>query len=394
MSIPLTRTRSSLTQGRSVNTGTRVWALLREILLTCRSQSVTSAVVAIIAAVSVGLVLGTAGLAAAAQSKVLSTVDQVGTRTVIIFSKNPEKGLSTQILDSLEGLDIVESALGFSETADVTNLSFRGGKRVALRLIYGEFARELMTQAHATGLDVHGANSGRSLIAFATEDAFEPLALPPEGGGVRVVNEGIDVSVIGSAQLPNHLTDLSPTLLAPAESVEGLSVIYLAAHTPEQVPLLTLLVRGELRELSSEDYVVETSQAYANLRSAIDGELTASTHTLIVSVLGAASGATMLVVWAVVLLRRKDLGRRRALGASRMMILALMMGQVAVLTLSGALLGAGIGYLGMYLLTQPTPPLMFTTAVVVAVVSASTLLSIMPALWAANRDPLSELRVP
>lgn len=102
----------------------------------------------------------------------------------------------------------------------------------------------------------------------------------------------------------------------------------------------------------------------------------------------------MLVVWAVVLLRRKDLGRRRALGASRLMIIGLTVGQVAVLTLLGAGIGAGVASAIMVALGQPVPPWDFHVAVSVALVSASTLLCIVPALWAAQRDPLTELRVP
>lgn len=371
-----------------------IMSSFREVLVTCRSQTVSSVVITSIAAISIGLVLGTAGLSAAAQAKVLSTVDQVGTRSVAVYNKQMNTGLPSRILDSLERMDIVESAVGFGETTDVTNASFSGGKRVALRLVYGQLGRELLHRAQHTGVTHQSVEAGKPLIAFASEDAFDVLGIPSEGGGVRVIDEGIDVHIIGSMIMPEHLNKMTPTILAPVETIDHLSVIYLSAQSSEYVPLLAELVRSELRELSSEDYAIETSQAYATLRAAIDGELTASSHTMIISSLSAGAGGTMLVVWAVVLLRRKDLGRRRALGASRLMILGLMMGQVAVLTSCGSLLGTGVSSAILLYLAQPIPPLEFMSALVIALSSASTLLTILPALWAANRDPLSELRVP
>lgn len=367
-----------------------LWPFLREIILSCRAQLVTSLVVLLIAGGAVGAVLGTAGLSAAAQSKVLSTVDNVGTRSISIYSTNPSVPLEPSILDALERLDIVESAIGFSVTVDVVNAEVNAGKRVGARLVYGGFARELLERA-----STHAASHyGDGLAGFATPDAYDLLGLPAEGGGVRVAHDGKEITVIGDITLPEHLAELSPTILVPVERPEGLSAIFLAARSADELPLLTELVRGQMRGYTSQEYNLATSQAYASLRAAIDGELTASSHSLIVGVLGAGAGATMLVVWAVVLLRRKDLGRRRALGASRLMIIGLTVGQVAVLTLLGAGIGAGVASAIMVALGQPVPPWDFHVAVSVALVSASTLLCIVPALWAAQRDPLTELRVP
>lgn len=372
----------------------QVKAYVREVFLSCVSQRVTSVVIMMIVSVSVVLVLGTAGLAAATQSSVLATVDQVGTRSIAVYSKNPERGLPVHVLEFAQQLDIVQSAVGFSETVDVMNAAFDGGKRVALRLVYGQLARKLVENFEAEGGDFRSRPSSGDVQAFATDDALELLGLPPQGGGARVVNEGADVTVLGSVHLPEYLKGLSPTLLAPVESTKSLAVIYVSTYSPEQVALASSVLRSQLSELNAEDYSIETSQAYVNLRSAIDGKLTQSTHMLVVSVLSIASLATMLVVWAVVLLRRRDLGRRRALGASQLMIIALMMGQVFILTLMGSVLGTVCAYVGIVALSQPVPPLNFALQVARVLACMCTLLSILPAGWAASRDPLSELRVP
>lgn len=400
-------------------------SLLREIVATCVAQRVTSAVVGIIAAVSVGLVLGTAGLSAAAQAQVLTTVDQAGTRSLTIYSKSTNSGFPTSLVDQLSKLDIVDHVTGIGQTVDTSNASFSGGKRVALREVYGSLAEELtrpcpigtrppvptssgegslplehpgqeceeQAQSTPAGSSQWSATDG-TLRGYATEESLDILGIPAAGGTVRVVNDGMDIAIVGTVQLPQYLEKLSPTILLPVQNPDYLNTIYVSTHTPAQVPLLKDLVRSELREYSSEDYSVETSEAYGKLRAAIDGQLTASTHTLILGVLAAAAGATMLVVWAVVLLRRKDLGRRRALGATRVMIVSLVIGQVALLATTGATLAIGVACAVMAVAGQPFPPASFAGAVALAVISISTLMASIPALWAAHRDPLSELRVP
>lgn len=351
-------------------------------------------VIVVISALAIALVLGTAGLSAASQAKVLSTVDEAGTRSVTIYSKKPDQGFPVSILDSLERLDIVEEAVGFGITTDVTNRSIVGGHKVALRTVYGRLARDLRSRVTTIGIRSDNVHADQFHYAFASPDALELLALPPQGGGVQVINDGIDIAVVGQVQLSETFAKLTPTLLMPAQTDTGLTAIYLSAKDAHSIPLLTELVRAHMREFTNEDYALSTSEQYAQLRAAINGELTESTHLLIIGVLLAGAGITMLVVWAVVLLRRKDLGRRRALGASRLMIVSLTMGQVGFLTALGSATGIAASYGVMHLLASPLPPVDFAGALLIALSSASTLLSLIPALWAANRDPLAELRVP
>ena len=89
-----------------------------------------------------------------------------------------------------------------------------------------------------------------------------------------------------------------------------------------------------------------------------------------------ATAITLVIVWGFVLSRRKDLGRRRALGATRATIIALVVGQVALTAALASAIGALLCTATLALLNTPTPP------------------ASLPAIFAANRDPLHELRVP
>jgi putative ABC transport system permease protein len=99
------------------------------------------------------------------------------------------------------------------------------------------------------------------------------------------------------------------------------------------------------------------------------------------------------VVLADVLVRSKDLGRRRALGATRGTIISL----VTLRTLGPALLGAALGTgLGIYLTHRldATPPWQFTTGTATLALLAALAAAIPPALYAATRDPVRVLRTP
>lgn len=93
-------------------------------------------------------------------------------------------------------------------------------------------------------------------------------------------------------------------------------------------------------------------------------------------------------------MRRRDIGRRRALGATRATIMTLMIGQVTVAALTSAIIGAGIGVALLARGDAPIPNLPYITAVVLALTGISAIAAGIPALIASRRDPLSELRVP
>jgi len=132
----------------------------------------------------------------------------------------------------------------------------------------------------------------------------------------------------------------------------------------------------------------------AELRGVIDGQLTTQSHRLVLGILVACGFATLVNVWSLVLMRRRDFGRRRALGATRTMIVMLLSAQVAVISLVGALIGVTAGVAVLFIAGDPLPTVDYMVAVGAAFATTTTFAASLPALWAANRDPLTELRVP
>ena len=94
------------------------------------------------------------------------------------------------------------------------------------------------------------------------------------------------------------------------------------------------------------------------------------------------------------MLRRKDFGRRRALGTTRLTIILLIVVQVLITALLAVAMGVAAAYAWLTLRDDPTPPAPFALAVGTALATLATLAATLPATLAARRDPVRELRVP
>jgi len=95
--------------------------------------------------------------------------------------------------------------------------------------------------------------------------------------------------------------------------------------------------------------------------------------------------------------RRNEIGIRMALGAERARVLRMVLGEVAILLVTGLVLGLVVSVFSTRLLAsflyrlQPTDPTTLVTACVVLAVSA-VVAGLLPARRAANLDPMTALR--
>lgn len=98
-------------------------------------------------------------------------------------------------------------------------------------------------------------------------------------------------------------------------------------------------------------------------------------------------------MYGLVMIRRKDYGRRRALGATRALIIALIVVRTAT-SLVGALAGSVAALIVLLVGRDPAPAIDFVVAVGLLAIASGVLGSLPPAIAASHRDPLTELRVP
>jgi putative ABC transport system permease protein len=357
----------------------------REVVAAALSQRVSSAMTLLFVLGATATVLITAGRSVGAEAAILAEVDAVGTRTLTIRTTAPHDDFSSLLVDRLAAYgDVVDEVTGFGAPVDITAMA-SGGRPVAMRTVYGSLSGDPVVPL----TPLVGQPQ-----AIATSDALTTLGLLA-GRGTVYDSSGTETLITNRVTLPAHLAWMEPTVLIPSQAdTQPLSVITVVAREPADLPLVTSLVTAALVDVDPETITLETSEQLAELRGVIDGQLTTQSHRLVLGILVACGFATLVNVWSLVLMRRRDFGRRRALGATRTMIVMLLSAQVAVISLVGALIGVTAGVAVLFIAGDPLPTVDYMVAVGAAFATTTTFAASLPALWAANRDPLTELRVP
>jgi putative ABC transport system permease protein len=367
-------------------------ALLREAVAGARSQLVASVLTIAMVAGMCAAALLTTGRTVAAEQAVLAEIDAAGTRSIVVRAGS-EAGLTVEILDRLRAVAGIEQATGFGPIVDARNAAVPGAPPVALRPAYGVIGeRSMQSHQHPAGL-----------AAVTSPAGARALGLPDGTGGLRT-DHGQDVVVVsGDLAVPTHLRFLEPLAVIPSSGTgtwageqphEPLALLVVLAHSPPEVAAVETVIRGLLTDAEPGTVTIETSAQLAAIRAAIGGELGTHARATVLAILAIAALLVTVNLLALVTMRRKDFGRRRALGATRGLIITLLLTQVALLALAGAALGTASSLAGLATTGNPLPGAEFTMAVAIASLLVATLAALPPAIIAARRDPLHELRVP
>ncbi len=152
------------------------------------------------------------------------------------------------------------------------------------------------------------------------------------------------------------------------------------------------------RHHGEEDVTVITQDAVLETFDNILSALTYGISGIAAISLIVAGVLVMNVMLVVVTQRRSEIGLLKALGASRRGILALILGEAALLSLLGAALGLAVGLSGSALIRsqypdlQASPPLWALFASVGVALATGLLFSLLPARRAARLDPVDALQ--
>lgn len=347
------------------------------------SQPVSSIVIALVVAGVCAAILSTTGQTVQAEQEVLSRIDAAGTRSIIITDTQGNAGLNTAAVDRIAALTGVEWVVGFGPASDVRAAGNPGGNPVAIRSMYGAIPPQVQ-------FEVRELNEGEALVG---PDAQITLGLQTSLGGVTSKDSAF--AVVGPFIATEPLAFLNTGLLRrPLATEQGLRSIHVLAATPDLVDDLTTGVLMVLGPQDPRSVAVETSETLAEVRAAIQGELGRFGRNIISLVLGAGLVLTALAVYSSVSSRRRDFGRRRALGATRPTIVALVAAQTALAATFGAVGGTLATATILAQTTDSLPDAQFATAIIVLAILSATFAALPPALIAAYRDPVHVLRVP
>lgn len=364
----------------------RFSSLVHEVVAASRAQSVTSLGAIIIIAAVCASVLLTAGRTAGAQREVLRSIDSIDTRTIIVRA-DLAANMDSTILDRLDAIDGIEWAAAFGPAVDVTNSALSGGTRVPLRRAY-------TSSPGVLGIPDPGF-LGNVAVARGSANAVRNLGLRDGYGGVTD-EQGQSTAILGLFRPPELLAFLEPLLVNVEfdNEVGPVTTVVIVAETSAVIDADAAAVTSLLGVSDPSLFQVTTSSQTASIRDAVKGTLVRQGGRLVAAILviGFILVATAWV--GLVILKRRDFGRRRALGASQIFIALLILVQVFMSGFVGATLGSIVAALSLLVSGDPLPPASYFVAIAILSLLVSLASACFPALVAARRDPLRELRVP
>lgn len=364
----------------------RSTVLLREITLSTLAARVPTGLVLVIVAAMVAATLATVGRTAAAEEAINSRINAAGSRLLEIHDTGRKDLIGAEIVAQADGFTTVERAVGVDLPVDVVNgVVGAGGNPVPAWGVAGRLA-------HVAELSAgRWPQEGEALVSTA---AMRRLGWDEPFGWVRstALGDFAEFAVVGSftarepfdAQASGILIQLGDTP-TPQLSVVLADAAAAAATQPQVI--------GLIAPKSTDDLRVQSPVGLAELQAQVREDFGSFGRGLLVGVLGGGGALVAIVVLSDVLIRRADLGRRRALGASRGTVVALVLGRTLVPALFGCLLGAltglvVVGRMGIAI------PWTFTAGTVVLALLAAAASAVPPAAFAATRDPVRVLRTP
>lgn len=363
-----------------------MWVLWREALATTWANKVPSVLVTLLVAVMVTATLSTVGRTAAAEQQLAQRLDDAGARVLTVTDLRSRGLLSPSIIGAAGALSVAERAVGITLTVDmVAGHVGRGGERVPAWGIVGD----INDVATITAGRAPGPGEG-----IVSEEGMRKLGLQdPYGWALEAAQQGSqEATIVGAFRPKAPFEEFDAGIAYNASDADALTLSVIIDDS-RHAASAQRAVLGLIAPPDPSEIQVESPVGIAELRRQVLGDFGNFGRTLMLGVLGGGALLTAIVVLSDVLVRRKDLGRRRALGATRATIVAIVTCRTLLPALIGAALGVAVGA-GVTGRLGAVPPTDFVGAVAVLAVLAATISAVPPALFAATRDPVAVLRTP
>lgn len=358
---------------------------IREAVLSARSQPVASIVTLLTIAGMILAVMLTTGRTVGAEQQVLGSIDSAGTRSIIIRA-DPASGVTAGVLDRLSAVEGVEWATAFATTIDATNSEVDDGTRVPTRFAYGH---------HLDRLGIPHSNSVADPRGYASPRALEQLGMVDNTGAITL-STGATYGIAGTISTPDFLAPFEPLVLLPAtdwDGTEHVALIIVIAKSPELVAPTADILGTVLAAEDPAQVQIHTSEALAELRGLIESQLGSFSRGLVLALMGLTGALVAILLYGLVMMRRRDFGRRRALGATRTQIISLLLVQTAFLALIGITAGTVISAVVLMVAHDPLPGIAFSAALAILTLITTLLAAFVPAFVASRREPIRELRI-
>lgn len=368
---------------------TRPVRVLREAAVMALTQRAATAITfMLVAGMSVAVLL-TSGRTAAAEAQILASIDSTGSRAITIRAE-PKAGLDFSVVERLARIDGVDWVAAFGQATDVTNGATDGDTSVAARTV-------VTTDLTVLGL----ASSPVPHSGYASPSAQALLGMP-DGAGFLVTSDGAEYPLSGRLTLPKFMSFLDPLVAIPigpgksatATEPGDVALVVILVSQPEQVAAIAAASRDLAGARDPSGITISASPEIARLHAIVQGQIGGFGRGLTLMLTAVLATLVGTLMFGLVMIRRKDFGRRRALGATRSLIVALLATNTLLVAAIAAITGTAIALGWLSINHEPLPDPAFVGATIVLTIAAAILGALPPAIVASRRDPLSELRVP
>lgn len=334
----------------------------------------------VVAAAAVAI-FSTTGLAMASQQRTFDLLNSPEGRLITIVDARGAAGIDSRSIEMIQSLTGVEWVIGAGPAKTVHSSSLPGGPTVTARAVYGDLSQV------ALGLDERILLPGQ---AVAGPDVTEGLGLVDDIGHVT---GSIDADIVGSVHVADPLGPWNDEVLVAADDGQVLTIYVSVADLHQLAPVQAALRGTLIAELPTEASI-ETNESLAALSTDVIDELTASSRQTVAALLTVVVLLVGAVQFGRVSATARDIGRRRALGASRSLIVASVLVSAALAAAIGAVVGTAVGVGVTLALTESVPRWSFTASIPLLLLIASLIGGALPAVRASRLDPVAFLRVP
>lgn len=327
----------------------------------------------------------TVGRQAAIEADIAEELSGPAARTLSVTDTSGE-GLNAQAcVDVLSGVSGVSAVIGRGIPTDVVNGALGdGASKVA--------AVELLGPVE-TSVEITVGRAPRSGEIIVPEGMLDDLRLEEPAGYLEAA-DGRQWSVVGAFRPKPAFEDLSSTAVAIQgrnydTTIQQITVVAESAESTAAVRDTALAIL----DVDPETANISTPSAASSTVQSVTGELAGYGRELLFLIVGVGAFFVAVVVLADVLIRQRDLGRRRTLGITRSALIAVVGLRTCAPAILGSLIGAAGGQIVMVVQNNPVP-WDFIVAVPMLAVITATLICLAPASYAANRDPVTVMRKP
>ncbi|WP_099332096.1 ABC transporter permease [Actinomyces minihominis] len=357
-------------------------ALLTEGSRSAWAQKISSGLVLIVVAVICFTALSTVGRAVANDRELAATMETEGSRLLTVTDSGMNDLINTALLGVVQGISGVESAVALSLPTDVHVGAVPGGEPVPLWRI-SDVTRVATLDRGRTPLPGE---------ATVTAEVQSKLGLVEPAGYVES-REAVQFPVVSRSVVRPGFSDLANGALVQADEQTQYNQLRVVIASVEEVETVQKAVLTSLGAFDPSTVSIESPRALNTLAALLNSQLARYNQALLAMILGVGAIFIAIVTLSDVLLHRKELGRRRALGATRLDLSLLTVLRVVVPAGVGALVGS-VSAIAFYALDNINLPLSFVAAVAWLAVITAGLAATVPAVWASMRDPVSVLRTP